>query len=110
MISLHRGKRGTMKIIKIFLEDLFWALVLSTFTSIFIIIFLIFSVVIILGIPTVFSWIFLEQETYLSFLKLWSLIFSVYVFKNVLIILAIGCIWFSVTSMFDGTKKIIMKK
>ena len=99
-----------MKIIKIFLEDLFWALVLSTFVSIFVVIFLIFSVVIMLGVPTVFSWIFLEQETYLYFLKLWSLTFSVYVFKFVLIMLAFGCIWFSLTTMFDGTKKLIFKK
>tara|TARA_B100001057_G_C22769276_1_gene918902 strand:- start:1123 stop:1422 length:300 start_codon:yes stop_codon:yes gene_type:complete len=99
-----------MKIIKIFLEDLFWALVLSTFGSIFSIIFLIFVVVITLGVPTVFSWIFLEQETYLSFVKLWSLVFSIYVFKFVLIMLAIGSIWFSLTNMFDGTKKFIMKK
>ncbi|MDA9591736.1 hypothetical protein N9R78_01580 [Pelagibacteraceae bacterium] len=99
-----------MKIIKIFLEDLFWALVLSTFASIYVIIFLVFSVVIMLGVPTVFSWIFLEQETYLYFVKLWSLTFSVYVFKFVLIMLTFGCIWFSLTTMFDGTKKLIFKK
>tara|TARA_B110000858_G_scaffold86289_1_gene99716 strand:+ start:208 stop:507 length:300 start_codon:yes stop_codon:yes gene_type:complete len=99
-----------MKIIKIFLEDLFWALVLSTFVSIFVVIFLIFSVVIMLGVPTVFSWIFLEQETYLYFLKLWSLTFSVYVFKFVLIMLAIGSIIASLSIGFDGTKKLIFKK
>ena len=99
-----------MKIIKIFLEDLFWALVLSTFVSIFMVIFLIFSVVIMLGVPTVFSWIFLEQETYLYFVKLWSLAFSVYVFKVVLFWLVIGVIFSSFVLGFDGTKKLIMKK
>ena len=99
-----------MKIIKIFLEDLFWALVLSTFVSIFVVIFLIFSVVIMLGVPTVFSWIFLEQETYLYFVKLWSLAFSVYVFKVVLFWLVIGVIFSSFVLGFDGTKKLIMKK
>ena len=93
-----------MKIIKIFLEDLFWALVLSTFASIFVIIFLIFSVVIMLGVPTVFSWIFLEQETYLYFVKLWSLTFSVYVFKVVLFWLVIGVIFSSFVLGFDRTK------
>ena len=99
-----------MKIIKIFLEDLFWALVLSTFGSIFVIIFLVFSVVIMLGVPTVFSWIFLEQETYLYFVKLWSLTFSVYVFKVVLFWLVIGVIFSSFVLGFDRTKKLIMKK
>tara|TARA_R110002050_G_scaffold295449_1_gene454265 strand:- start:384 stop:683 length:300 start_codon:yes stop_codon:yes gene_type:complete len=99
-----------MKIIKIFLEDLFWALVLSTFASIFVIIFLIFSVVIMLGVPTVFSWIFLEQETYLYFVKLWSLTFSVYVFKVVLFWLVIGVIFSSFVLGFDRTKKLIFKK
>ena len=99
-----------MKIIKIFLEDLFMALVLSTFASIFVIIFLIFSVVIMLGVPTVFSWIFLEQETYLYFVKLWSLTFSVYVFKVVLFWLVIGVIFSSFVLGFDRTKKLIFKK
>ena len=99
-----------MKIIKIFLQELLGALLGSILSFIYVVIFLIFSVVIILSVPTVFSWIFLEQETYLFFLKLWSLAFSVYVLKYILFWLAIVSMLTSFWLGFRETKKLIMKK